>query len=387
MTSNNEKKNKIKKLKEEIYKLKIKKLGPITVNNLKKYNFTNNTLILELQMEESNWNLNKIIIDDYKKKSNDLYKKYKTTDILKNLDETHSNNIELIKKTYTDKYIILQNKLRKIEMENTSNILLQRNYKPKIDIKQNNIYKKKNLQLQLYSKIKNLEIKKKELTNTCELELKKITDKYKKKMSLYNCPTLNGGSSEDFLKKCSKLGFKKTEHIYLDKYIAYLEMLKKFCNDYSITSNIHTNCILFDNLDVQKHIDLLRIKNANFKKNKYVIDEDIIKMEHNTKINFKKKNNANTIKILKNYYKLELENLVNLIKYYNKIKVSDYDNASIITKLDTEIIKLDNNIEILNKKYTKLHFDIKLHTMRCMTKVNNLQKEKITLLKEKINSC
>ena len=66
-------------------------------------------------------------------------------------------------------------------MENTSNILLQRNYKPKIDIKQDSIYKKKNLQLQLYSKIKKLEIKKKELTSTCELELKKITDKYKKK--------------------------------------------------------------------------------------------------------------------------------------------------------------------------------------------------------------
>lgn len=388
MKSNTEKKIYIEKLRENIYKLKIKILKPITYNNLKKLKFKNNLLLLKLKIEEDLWNSHKIIINDYNKKLNNLSMDYNTLDVLKNIDNEYNNKIKVLKTQYEKKYKILQNKLEKIELENNSNILMQSEFKANINIKNDIIYRKQNLQLLLYNKIKELEIKKNTLSNLCELELKKITTKYEKKFRLYNCNVQNGGKNIKLLQHCNTYEIINTKDIYIEKYIKYLKILKKLNINNNNSYNAYIKCVMYDDIDVKKHINLLKIKNENFKKTNYNIDEKLIKFKHDTKIKFAKERNSNNINMLEKYYKLELDSLTNLIKYYESIKLHNYDNnTTIVNMLDKNIIKLNNNIDILTKKYLELNYKINTHSLNCIKKINNLKKDKMITLAEKKKLC
>ena len=145
---------------------------------------------------------------------------------------------------------------------------------------------------------------------------------------------------------------------------------------------------MYDDIDVTKHINLLKIKNENFKQTNYNIDEKLIKFNHDTKIKFAKEKNINKINMLEKYYKLELDSLTNLIKYYESIKLHNYDNnTTIVNMLDKNIIKLNNNIDILTKKYLELNYKINTHSLNCIKKINNLKKDKMITLAEKKKLC
>lgn len=392
----NSKLAKIEKLKSDIYKCQLEKLGELNTENLKSLGYTNTDYIMELELLEQQKALNDEYIDAYNKKKKEFTNAHNTESIIDALNETHNNNLSTLRDNYQETYSILQEELRTLEYKRNSNMDLNDNYKITIDMKNGEIYKKEQFKLLLNIKIDELQKQYSELNNECEEELKKITEKYDKKIDSYLCENMEnenmenndilvGGDSAEYSKQCREKGYSKTINLFLDKYIIYLTDFHNLCKVYDNSSNITKSCIRFMDEQVKNKIEELKEINTGFNKDNYIFNSEELLSTHNNSIKKVEDNNKKIIKNTKNFHKLELNSIRSLIKYYKELKPLNTreENLKIIDDLERKILNLNDEIVELQEKYLELNRNIKSHVLDCNKKMNNLMITKIELLEKK----
>ena len=382
---------KINELKKEILKVQITKLGELTAENLKTLHYENNVLLEDLYILEQQKLNNDQYINAYNIKKKDIEAKYNTKKILNEMKINHNKEIETETNKYNTTYNDLQKTLRELEYNRNSSMDLNSSYKIDIDIKNDDIYKKQQYILLLKLDIKNLQEKFDNLNKDCNNELKIINNTYEKKFNSLECKeiindeTMTGGTSQDkLLEWCSKKKNNVPNKLFLDKYIIYLTEFLELCNYYGNKGNISKKCIMFTDEQVQDNINDLTKINENFSEDNYNINEESIKIKHDTIINTKKKYYKNILIKLKNKHNLYISNLNNLIKYYNSLKPlnTGEENMKVLDNLDKKISVLNEKIITLEKKTFELNSNINSHKKNCLKKKNNLTSAKILLIDE-----
>ena len=374
-----EKINKVKELKDSIYKCQINKLGNLTKNNLIRLDYSNNDYLTELDLLEQQKQLNDEYINAYNTKKTEFNKIYNTEQIVNDIKKNHNKEINDARINYENTYKELQETLKTMEYNRLSAVNLNSSFKVDIDIKNAEIVKKKKYKLLLEEKIEEFTNKKNVLNDKCNKELEKIENSVE--TSNKEASTLTGGNIgniETIYQKCKTIGYKNTQELFLDKYIIYLTKFDNMCKLYSNSSNITKSCIRFTDEQVKNKINELKVEKSNFNKDNYVVDEELLLKEHNSKIENIKKNNKNILTKKNNYYNLQLDNIRKLISYYQQLKPinTSEQNTKLINELDTEILDLDNTIGSLENNFKNLNNTIRNHVHNCNVKIYNLKKLK-----------
>ena len=387
---------KINELKKEILEVQISKLGELTVENLKTLNYENKVLLEDLHILEQQKQNNDQYINAYNIKKKDIEEKYNTKKILNEMKINHNKKIEEETNKYNTTYNDLQKTLRELEYNRNSSMDLNNSYKKDIDIKNYDIYKKQQDILLLKLDIKNLQEKFDNLNKDCNNELKIINNTYEKKFNSLECTkiineeiineeTMTGGTSQNkLLDWCSKKKNNVPNKLFLDKYIIYLTEFLELCNYYGNKGNITKKCIMFTDEQVHDRINDLTKINENFSEDNYNVNEESIKIKHDTVINTKKKHYKKILIKLKNKHNLYISNLNNLIKYYNSLKPlnTGEENMKILDDLDKKIFSLNEKIITLEKNNLELNSNINSHKKNCLKKTNNLTSAKLLLIDE-----
>lgn len=309
----------------------------------------NNKLLLDIQLQETQKRKHDQNLETINNKLNDLEKLYNTKEDLNKLNIEFEEELKNIKKNYENQYKIFQDELRKIESKRHRLILLNNSFKTEIDINNNIIFKKTNYKLTLEIRIQNLEKTLKEKNDLCNSKLKNIDSNYEEILlrSLYTGSCILGGSIQ------SKL-------IELER---YNDLYNKF------EVNINKEDITNENKlkELKKYNNLFN----NFKLN---INENEYKTNHENIIKNKKMFFKNKLDNYKKYYKLEINSITNLISYYNSLK--KINNIDEITKLKENqnqiMVKLDSEIDVLEKKFKLLNENIDSYNSICQRKINKI---------------
>lgn len=386
---------KINELKKEILEVQITKLGEITSDNLKTLNYENEVLLQDLLIEEQQKKNNDDYINNYNTKYKELEEQYNTKKILNKMKIDYNNKVKIKKDSYNTRYNKLQKTLRELEYSRNSAMNLNNSYKIDIDIKNDDIYKKKQYILLLQLEIRNLKVILDNLNKECNDKLKSINNKYNTRFNSLECKeiineeitseSMMGGTSKSkLLSWCSNKKHIVPNKLFLDKYIIYLTEFLELCNYYNTIGNIPNRCIMFTDEQVSDKINELKRINENFSEDNYIIDEEAIKNNHNNTINTKKEYYKNKIIKLNNKHNLFINNLNNLIKHYNSLKKlnTGEENMKLLDDLDKNIFDLNEQIIKLEEEYLKLNRDIKSHKKDCLKKTNNLTSAKILLIEE-----
>ena len=108
-------------------------------------------------------------------------------------------------------------------------------------------------------------------------------------------------------------------------------------------------------------------------------------IKHNDEIKKVEENNKKIIKNTKNFHKLELNSIRNLIKYYNELKPLNTreQNLKIIDDLERKNLDLNDQVIELKNKFLELNRSVNSHILDCNRKINNLMITKMTMLEKK----
>ena len=313
----------------------------ITTEFLKSNNYNNPKLFIRLSLAEDQKKINDKKINYYYEQKKILESKYNTRHELNKLNETYTEKIDIIKKKYDTNYINLQKKFNKLDLDRRRKIIISNTYKVEIDILNNTIFTKKHYK------------------TTLQIEIVKLEKQISHKQLLCN---------------------KTLGTIDLD----YKNILVRYINDMSpcIVGGAIKNYSLISDKHVEKEIKKLEIINNSFKKYNYIINEDEYVKNHKKVIKETTENIKNKLININKYYTLELDNMRNLIIYYNKLKKLDnIENImKLIETLEVNKLKLENDINKLEKKFTLLSTTLNSYNIICQKKINKLNCHKYKLL-------
>lgn len=405
---------KIEKIKEDIFTCQRLNLNAeITVKDLKKMNFPNNTLLLNLETLENEYNQNMKYVTDYnnsiinlKKNLKKKYEKISEKNLLKEYNEyINKENLDY-NKTYND----LQKKLRDLEYTRLDNVKLNNKYKIKMDIilddiklykaqvliLQNNILKIDN---ELYDdtilQLDNTDIQLEGMINKeCAEELKILNQKYDEKSKKQKGGTTSNSESitkikpvitkekpDKVVKKIEKVVKKEENILFLEKYYSYLEEFDELCKRYMRTdSDVPMKSIIFTDEQVNNKIEELENINKEFNSGDYEkIDEEYVEHQYKKKLETKKTKYDLKKKEHKEIINLKLSGIQFMIKKYeemDKFNTRD-ENIELIENLNKEKFDLKRQIDQLESTYLD-KYEVKINfNHNCKREINKLKQKRI----------
>lgn len=399
---------KIEKIKEDMFTCQRLNLNAgITVKDLKKMNFSNNTLLLNLETLENEYNQNMKYVTDYnnsiinlKKKLKKKYEKISEKKLLKEYKEyINKENLDY-NKTYND----LQKKLRDLEYTRLDNVKLNNKYKIKMDIilddiklykghvliLQNNILKIDN---ELYDdtilQLDNTDIQLEGVINKeCTRELKilnqKYTDKSKKQKGGTTHtpePVTTIEKTDKVVKKMEKVVKKEENILFLEKYYSYLEEFSELCKRYMRTdSDVPMKSIIFTDEQVNGKIEELENINKEFNSGDYEkIDEEYVEHQYKKKLettknkyDLKKKEHTEIIDLKLSGIKFMIEKYEEMDKFNTR-----GENIELIENLNREKFDLKRQIDQLESTYLD-KYEVKINfNHNCKREINKLKQKRI----------
>lgn len=304
-------------------------------------NYNNQDLIIRLKLEEDQKNINDKEIFHYYEKKKIIENKYNTQHELNKLNTEYTKQLDIMKKEYDIEYKNLQEEFNKLDIDRRRKIITNDNYKVEIDILNNTIFTKKNYKI------------------TLQIQIVKLETQINNKRKLCN---------------------KKLEDIDLD----YRNILLKYIHNQSpcvVGGSIKSYEEISDKI-VEDKIKKLEKINNSFDVKKYIINEEEYEKNHNNIINEEKENIKNKLINITKFYTLELDNINNLISYYKKLKKLNSVETimKLIDKLNNNIVRLENDINKLEEKYTLLNNTKNSYDIICQKKINKLNCHKYKLI-------
>lgn len=388
--------NKINKLKKDILKCQIEKIGEITVENLSSLGVNHPQMITKLKIAENTYKQNMDIKNRYDLKLKEIKKKYNANDKNKIRKEYKIKQNNLIE-NYNKEYGELQKKLRILEEHRLRNMEINNKYKVEIDTISNDIYVNNKMIIHLKDKIKIVDEELDVLKNKCDVKIKDIDEKYKKKLDRYCCEKQKGGNNtpnDKIIKECKKSDtmkkVDKNQLLFLEKYYYYLQEFYELCKMYGVEGRgVIKSCISFTKEQISDKINELTDKNSKFDKDAYNIDNSSFKKDYEMRMSVTRDIYEKEYNKIETLINLELTSIKGMIEKYEKMKKlrTREENEAFVNRLKKENLEIEdkkNQLEeiYLNKCKKKASFK-----GNCYKQMNESRTVKLTLLEEKKTNC